>query len=344
MPNCRSARSKPHPQPETATQHPDIPATPPRTRRCRHIFTAGHQCGSPCLRSEQFCYYHHTTRRPIPDPKTRIARVSTYHLPIPEDRDSIRAALAQVMHDIANNHIDLRRAGLILYSLQIALCALPPERSRERSPERSSESSKESRMSQTQPSQTVNLSAAARRSSRRNSKPVSHIPVPLPESPLIDTVLDDTHGLIAPETFLEPETEEEEEESSDGWVDPGDTVLEGGRLLRNTLGYKLLKEVELCESRSQGWHRGRVDALNEAAKTAAAQTALGVTPAELTRTLTWASAKAIKEEAAFSAQLAAGMAKSPFYTGKDPDDEDDAESEGTSTPLLEPWESPTCPT
>ena len=33
---------------------------------CRHIHTSGSRCGSPALRGESFCYYHHTTRRPAP--------------------------------------------------------------------------------------------------------------------------------------------------------------------------------------------------------------------------------------------------------------------------------------
>ena len=48
----------------------------PKRFQCRHIFTDGHRCGSPTLlvethdatlpdrTHEDFCYYHHTTRRP----------------------------------------------------------------------------------------------------------------------------------------------------------------------------------------------------------------------------------------------------------------------------------------
>ncbi|RSL15183.1 hypothetical protein EDE15_0661 [Edaphobacter aggregans] len=43
--------------------------TEPKRYQCRHIFTDGHSCGSPCLRHEDFCYYHHTTRRrPLRNP------------------------------------------------------------------------------------------------------------------------------------------------------------------------------------------------------------------------------------------------------------------------------------
>jgi len=33
---------------------------------CRHFHASGRRCGSPALRGEQFCYYHHPNRRPGP--------------------------------------------------------------------------------------------------------------------------------------------------------------------------------------------------------------------------------------------------------------------------------------
>jgi hypothetical protein len=95
--------------------------------QCRHIFTAGHRCGSPSLRNEHFCYYHHTTRKPAP--KNRPLAPFEFELPIPEDRAAIQQALGQILHRIATNQIDPRRAGLLLYGLQIAASILPkPER------------------------------------------------------------------------------------------------------------------------------------------------------------------------------------------------------------------------
>jgi hypothetical protein len=82
-----------------------------KQNQCRHIFTDGHRCGSPCLRGEDLCYYHHTTRKPIADPQQRRGRRSTFDLPLPER--------------IASNDIDCRRAGLLLYGLQIASLNLP---------------------------------------------------------------------------------------------------------------------------------------------------------------------------------------------------------------------------
>ena len=86
--------------------------------QCRHIFTDGHRCGSPCLRNEEFCYYHHTTRRPATE--NRRGRQTHFDLALPEDRSSIQSSIGEVLRRIARNEIDPRRAGLLLYGLQIA--------------------------------------------------------------------------------------------------------------------------------------------------------------------------------------------------------------------------------
>ncbi len=104
--------------------------------QCRHILTDGRRCKNPTLRApktaenpdghENFCYFHHTTRRPIQNPRARrVARRSTFTLPLLEDRSSIQLAIGQVLQQIASNDIDPRRAGLLLYGLQIASLNLP---------------------------------------------------------------------------------------------------------------------------------------------------------------------------------------------------------------------------
>jgi hypothetical protein len=87
----------------TAEQH--------KQYQCRHIFTDGHRCESPCLRQEEFCYYHHTTRRPVANPKQRRSRRSTFHLPLPEDRSAIQASIGEVLQRIAAN--DTRKRILV---------------------------------------------------------------------------------------------------------------------------------------------------------------------------------------------------------------------------------------
>jgi hypothetical protein len=119
--------------------------TEPTLFQCRHIFTDGRRCASPALRNsslptahEPFCYFHHTTRRPAPAPKTRRARAadarlgsrSTFTLPRPcelSERSGIQLAIGQVLERIASNSLDPRRAGLLLYGLQIASLNLPKD-------------------------------------------------------------------------------------------------------------------------------------------------------------------------------------------------------------------------
>ena len=108
----------------------------PKRFQCRHIFTDGHRCGSACLHHEEFCYYHHTTRRPVANPKQRRSRRATFNLPLPEDRSAIQASIGEVLQRIASNEIDPRRAGLLLYGLQIASLNLPkPQREATPAPE-----------------------------------------------------------------------------------------------------------------------------------------------------------------------------------------------------------------
>jgi hypothetical protein len=108
--------------------------TEPRVFQCRHIFTDGHRCGSPALRNEHFCYYHHNARRPGPrQPQVKTLtdrKSSTFDLPSPADlaeRAGVQLALGQILHKIAHNEIDPRRARLLLYGLQIASRNLPRE-------------------------------------------------------------------------------------------------------------------------------------------------------------------------------------------------------------------------
>ena len=108
----------------------------PKRYQCRHIFTDGHRCGSPCLRGEELCYYHHTTRKPVTGARRRRSRRIAFDLPLPEDRSAIQSSIGQVLQRIASNDIDSRRAGLLLYGLhrkpQPAPRSRPPNHARSR--------------------------------------------------------------------------------------------------------------------------------------------------------------------------------------------------------------------
>ena len=97
--------------------------------QCRHIKTSGHRCQCPALRGEKFCYYHHTTRQAVPkqEAQRRKSKRGTFDMPFPEDRASIQHTLGMVIQRLGNNDLDTKRAGLLLYALQIASSNLPKE-------------------------------------------------------------------------------------------------------------------------------------------------------------------------------------------------------------------------
>ena len=107
----------------------DATVTETKRFQCRHIFTDGHRCGSICLRGEPFCYYHHTTRKPAP--RKTLGSHASFDLPLPEDRHAIQASIGIILQRIASNDLDPKRAGLLLYGLQIASLNLPKQQQNE---------------------------------------------------------------------------------------------------------------------------------------------------------------------------------------------------------------------
>jgi hypothetical protein len=97
----------------------------PLSFQCRHILPEGRRCQAPCLRTQELCYHHHTTRKPLANPRRRRARRATFDFPVLEDHTAIRLALGEILARIAANALDPRRAGLLLYGLQIAALTLP---------------------------------------------------------------------------------------------------------------------------------------------------------------------------------------------------------------------------
>jgi hypothetical protein len=99
-----------------------------RDQQC-HFYMAptGQRCGSPALKGDYYCYHHHlknakrTQHRVLIDPE-----VTRMELPPIEDRASIFVALAAVVHRLAENTIDTRRAGQMIYALQVCLQSLAP--------------------------------------------------------------------------------------------------------------------------------------------------------------------------------------------------------------------------
>jgi hypothetical protein len=92
---------------------------------CHHLHPTGKRCGSPALRGERFCFFHHPTRRP---PARAVPSRTSFDLPALLDSEDLQIALSEVTRRIADNTLDTKRAGLLLLTLQMAkanLAAMP---------------------------------------------------------------------------------------------------------------------------------------------------------------------------------------------------------------------------
>ena len=84
---------------------------------CRHIKTSGGKCGSPALRGQPFCYLHSRLRERTARPPRPFEALE---LPPLEDRGAIQLAISEIVTALANYTIHPKRAGVLLYALQIA--------------------------------------------------------------------------------------------------------------------------------------------------------------------------------------------------------------------------------
>ena len=84
---------------------------------CTHVFEGGHRCASPALQREAFCYYHHPTRKPLPNRSSRRTRRHGFNLPLPSGQSDLQNAVYEVIRRLAANQISTRHAGLILNAL-----------------------------------------------------------------------------------------------------------------------------------------------------------------------------------------------------------------------------------
>jgi len=86
-----------------------MPAKTRKAVQCEHVKVNGVRCGSPALRGRRLCYFHY---------KCRLPRVQT--VPILEDGNAIQLGVLEIIRGLLEERIDTKRAGLVLYGLQIA--------------------------------------------------------------------------------------------------------------------------------------------------------------------------------------------------------------------------------
>jgi len=105
--------------PSNKPNKPTAPKPPnfKNVRNCQHIKVTGVPCGGPPMRGEQFCYFHQRMLRGVKTPPN----VRIHPVALIEDEESIQVSLMEIINALARNHIDLRRADLMLKALWIAV-------------------------------------------------------------------------------------------------------------------------------------------------------------------------------------------------------------------------------
>jgi hypothetical protein len=93
---------------------------------CQHIKVDGERCQSPALRDQKFCYFHDRCSPAQIDVSTSAQfPPAPFFLPVLEDAVSIQWGITQVCEHLLNRRLDAKKAGVLLYAMQIASSNLP---------------------------------------------------------------------------------------------------------------------------------------------------------------------------------------------------------------------------
>jgi hypothetical protein len=89
---------------------------------CNHLKEDGALCGSPALRCKKLCFYHHRDhqRRQYVERIFRLNDPLRPSAPLPKTLPEIQFRLYEVMTALADDSIHTRRAGKLLFALQLA--------------------------------------------------------------------------------------------------------------------------------------------------------------------------------------------------------------------------------
>ena len=95
-------------------------------RTCDHLKEDGIYCSSPALRDHRYCYFHLNTRaRRVQAARARLHGDSRrFQMPVLDNMHAVQAGIQQVVDALADDRLDNRRAGLLLYALQQAAASL----------------------------------------------------------------------------------------------------------------------------------------------------------------------------------------------------------------------------
>jgi hypothetical protein len=99
----------------------DFDREPSKPHQCMHESDKdGTRCRATAMHNEYMCYHHRSDDIPT------VIQNDPFLIESLDDRTAIQKALTDVAARLACNHIDLKRAGLLLQTLQIASSNLPP--------------------------------------------------------------------------------------------------------------------------------------------------------------------------------------------------------------------------
>jgi hypothetical protein len=88
---------------------------------CQHIKMNGDRCGAPALRGEKLCRFHNFCGSIQVDVSTSAAvPAAPFFLPALEDAASIQLAITQVCEHLLHRRLDAKKAGILLYAMQVA--------------------------------------------------------------------------------------------------------------------------------------------------------------------------------------------------------------------------------
>ena len=93
---------------------------------CDHLKEDGVYCDSPALRGQNFCHFHLNlrARRMQAAQARRRGEACRLQFPVLEDMHAVQLSLTLVLDALADDRIDPKRAGLMLYTLQLASTSL----------------------------------------------------------------------------------------------------------------------------------------------------------------------------------------------------------------------------
>ena len=92
---------------------------PAAVRRCQQVKIDGVRCGSPAIKNQRLCYFHHMQLCARPENRSSIVPYDVYiDIPVLENDASIQVALTHIIRLLLSREVDERTAALVLYGLQ----------------------------------------------------------------------------------------------------------------------------------------------------------------------------------------------------------------------------------